>query len=157
MCASIIVFVCAALAWPALCICVWFEMAPFFLNVNVRRMRPSCGRCENSLRLMSLARHRCHSVLHRSSLAPSIRYMRRTHILLKYAFTLAWFSATGLQAPFVTELIIKKTLIFSWGLSKLLLLYLCCSSVICSISVFMVKKILLKHKCLPKQIQRQKV
>lgn len=32
------------------------------------------GRCENSLRRVSLARHRCHSVLRRPDLAPSVRH-----------------------------------------------------------------------------------
>ena len=45
-------FVCVCVC---VCVCVLFlKMAPLFLNVNVKRTRWIYGRCENSLRLVSL-------------------------------------------------------------------------------------------------------
>lgn len=53
-----------------------------FLNDNVMKVWQRYGRCENSLRLVSLAHHRCCSIRCWSSLSPSIQQMPH-NLLLK--------------------------------------------------------------------------
>lgn len=95
--------VCAFILHRCICmtgfvfLCV-FDTAPF-LNVNVMWMRQIYGRCKNSLRLVSLAHHRCHSVLCWSSLAPFIHHMLLTHFFLwKSVFPAKWFNASKCQS-----------------------------------------------------------
>lgn len=84
--------VCAFILHRCICmtgfvfLCV-FDTAPF-LNVNVMWMRQIYGRCKNSLRLVSLAHHRCHSVLCWSSLAPFIHHMLLTHFFYESLYSL---------------------------------------------------------------------
>lgn len=125
---SVTVLVCAAVFAPSAS-CV--SEAGLFLNVNVKRMRQIHGRCKNSLRLVSLARHRCVTP---SCVDPACRHPSttcRTHTLsLKCAFAAKWFHVDEHRSLFVTVKLIMREpeassirsclhFAFSWDLFRL--------------------------------------